>query len=168
MPRLFALDQNFPEPLLDAAAPFMPDVELVPIRLIDARLSDLDDWEIILSLHHHNSQWDGLITTDSSMLSQPRELATLRQTSLTLVVARAAGHDPIRATGLLLTHLDFICRQTTDTRAQVWDLSARSRPGTDPWELIERAARHQHRATEVVWQEARLTAEELRRGPLTN
>lgn len=166
MPRLFALDQNFPEPLLDAAAPFLPEVELVPIRVIDPRLSDMDDWEILLTLHLHVRPWDGLITTDSSMLGQPRELATLRQTNLTLVVARATGHDPIRATGLVLTHRDYICDQTTDAQPQVWDLSARSRPATDPWDLLEKAARHQHRTTDTVWREARLTAEELRTNPL--
>ena len=165
MPRLFALDQNFPEPLLNAAAPFLPEVELVPVRLIDQRLSDMDDWEILLSLHLHARPWDGLITTDNSMLGQPRELATLRQTNLRLVVARS-GHDPIRATGLVLSHLDYICRETTETRAQMWELTARNGPATDPWKLIEKAARHQHREADAVWQEVRLSAQELQTNPL--
>ncbi len=166
MPRLFALDQNFPEPMLDGVAEFMPEVVLVPLRRIDSRLSDMEDWEILLALHHHERAWDGLVTTDSSMLTQPREMAVLRQTNLTLVVARGAGHDPIRATGLVLTHLNWICRNTTDATPQVWDLTARSRPATDPWTLIEKIGAHQHRDPEDLWRESQLTANELRIDPL--
>ena len=82
MPRLFALDQNFPQPLAEAVGPFMPEVELVSIREIDQRLSDMEDWELLLALYHHERPWDGLVTTDSSMLNQPRELAVVRQTNL--------------------------------------------------------------------------------------
>ncbi len=31
MPRLFALDQNFPQPLIEAATPYFRDVVLEPI-----------------------------------------------------------------------------------------------------------------------------------------
>jgi len=33
--RLFALDHNFPEPLLDALSASIPEAELVPVRRID-------------------------------------------------------------------------------------------------------------------------------------
>ncbi len=42
------------------------DATLVPLDRIDTRLSTLDDWELLLALHHHADPWDGLITTDSS------------------------------------------------------------------------------------------------------
>ena len=144
----------------------LPEVELVPIRRIDSRLTEMDDWEILLALHHHDRPWDGLVTTDSSMLKQPRELAVLRQTNLTLVVAAAAGHDPITATGLVLIHLDWICRATTLTEPQVWSLTAKNRPASDPWELIEKIAQHQHRTPDELWREARLTSDDLQRDPL--
>jgi hypothetical protein len=32
---------------------------LVRIDLIDARLPDLDDWEVLLALHHHERPWTG-------------------------------------------------------------------------------------------------------------
>ncbi len=166
MPGLFALDQNFPQPLVDAVAPFMPDVELVPIRRIDRRLAEIEDWEVLLALHHHARAWDGLITTDSSMLNQPRELAVVRQTNLTLVVAHDSGHDPLKATGLLLAHLPYICARTTPREPQIWYLEARNRPGRDPWEWLERLAQHQHRNIHAIWQEGRLTATELARDPL--
>ena len=95
MARRLALDQNFPEPIVDGLADWLAsDAELVPIRRIDDRMATLDDWEVLLALHADDSHWDGLITTDSKILSLPRELAVLCQTKLTLVVVEAVGHDP--------------------------------------------------------------------------
>jgi hypothetical protein len=74
-PVLFALDQNFPQPIVNALTRFQAHAELVPVRQIDERMSDLDDWELLLALHHHERPWAGLITTDSSMLSQVRTTA---------------------------------------------------------------------------------------------
>ena len=78
MPRLFALDHNFPEPIVEVLSEVQEgsgDAELVSVSDIDPRMADLDDWEIMLALHHHERPWDGLITTDSSILNQPPELA---------------------------------------------------------------------------------------------
>ena len=41
----FALDHNFPGPVLAAFAAMMPTVELVPISHIQD-LAELDDWEL--------------------------------------------------------------------------------------------------------------------------
>jgi hypothetical protein len=167
-PKLFALDQNFPQPLVDAAAPFFRGVRLLPIWTVNRRMADLEDWEVLLALHHHELPFDGLITTDSSMLNQPRELAVVRQTNLTLVVTRGAGHDPVRATGLLLAHLDYVASETTPTRPQIWDLRVRNRPARDPWDAIELLATHQNRSARAVWTEGRLTNVELARNPLAD
>jgi hypothetical protein len=163
---LFALDQNFPEPIVEALNEYIVEAELVSVREVDPQLAEIDDWEVLLSLHHHERDWDGLITTDSGMLTQPREVAVVRQTNLTLVVAHDAGHDPIKATGLLFTHLGWICRETQPDRPQIWPLVARNRPGRDPWEFFEKIADHSHRTAEAVWQEGRLTSAELARDPL--
>lgn len=80
MPRLFALDKNFPQPIVGVLSDFQADAQLVPLDQIDSRMSTLDDWELLLALHHHTAPWDGLITTDSSMLAQGPELAALIQT----------------------------------------------------------------------------------------
>lgn len=168
MPRLFALDQNFPQPLIDAAAPYFQEVELEPVWRIDRRLSNLDDWELLLVLHHHERPFDGLITTDDSMLNQARELEVVRQTNLTLVITRAAGHDPIKATGLLFAHLDYVIAETTRERPQIWAFGTGNRPGDDPYDLIARIARHQNRGVDEVIQEARLTRAQLRRDPLAD
>jgi hypothetical protein len=96
MPRLFALDKNFPQPIVGVLSDFQTDATLVPLDQINPRMSTLDDWELLLALHHHADPWDGLITTDTSMLAQGPELATLIQTRLTLVVAVASGHNQSR------------------------------------------------------------------------
>jgi hypothetical protein len=49
--RLFALDQNFPQPIVDGLRDWLePQVKLVPIARIDNRLATRDDWEILLTL----------------------------------------------------------------------------------------------------------------------
>ena len=58
--RLFALDHNFPEPVLAALATAIPMAELVPVRKIRDGMADLADWELLLALHR-----DQRIGTDS-------------------------------------------------------------------------------------------------------
>jgi hypothetical protein len=167
-PRLFALDQGFPQPIVDALHEYLKaDANLVPVATISERLADMDDWEILLSLHHHGDSWDGLVSTDTSMLTLPRELATLMQTKLTLVVCRAAGHDPVRATGLLLTNLATICDQTRPDRAQLWNLGGgRRRPPDNPWDHFARVASRREMTTGELRAEEWLTPAELARNPL--
>jgi hypothetical protein len=66
--RLFALDQNFPEPIVASLNEYIVEAELVPVRRIDQQLAEIEDWQVLLALHHHERAWDGLITTDSGML----------------------------------------------------------------------------------------------------
>jgi hypothetical protein len=68
--RVFALDHNFPEPLVQAVAPYLESfIELVPIRAIDGAWSTLADWEVLWAMHRHERNWDGLITADHRMKS---------------------------------------------------------------------------------------------------
>jgi hypothetical protein len=167
VPRLFALDRNFPQPIVGVLSDFQADAELVPLDRIDPRMSTRDDWELLLALHHHAEPWDGLITTDSSMLAQGPELATLIQTQLTLVVAVASGHNPVKASGLLFAYLAGICQRTKSDRAQVWRLNAANRPHEEPWDLLRRFAAHNDRSTDDVWAEFKLSAADLARNPLS-
>jgi hypothetical protein len=166
MPRLFALDRNFPQPIVSVLSDFQADATLVTLDAIDPRLSTLDDWELLLAWHHHVEAWDGLITTDSSMLSQGPELAALIQTKLTLVVAMESGHNPVKASGLLFAYLASISRRTTSKRPQVWRLNAANRAHEEPWDFLARFAQHNGRETREVWDEFRLSAAELARDPL--
>jgi hypothetical protein len=120
--RLFALDQNFPEPILKAMAAALPMAELVPIREVRSELAQVEDWQLLLALHQDERPWDGLITNDDSLLSQPKEMTVLSQTQLTLVVVKGEGHNPIRAVGILLCHLPYVCHHTIRHRAQIWSL----------------------------------------------
>ncbi len=169
MARLFALDQNFPQPIAKALGAYQPYAELVPVAQIDARLSDLEDWQLLLALHHQELPWDGLITTDSSMLNQARELATLLRTRLTLVVAMEAGHNPVRASGLVFAHLENVARRTDPRTAQVFTLRAANRPAEDPWaEHLAKLAARQGRGTGDLYAEALPDVAELARDPLEN
>ena len=147
----FGLDQNFPTPIIDALRDYIVEAELVPISHIHPRLPTLDDWQLLFALSEQLPVCAGLITTDNSMLLQDRELATLIQAKLTLIVADAAGDDPIKATGLLLTHLPWIARQQHRHQAQVWLLRTSSRPAEDPWERLRRIAQHQTNPTLVLF-----------------
>jgi hypothetical protein len=156
MPRLFALDHNFPDPIVEALAGFQADASLVRVDQIDARMADLDDWELLLALHHHAEPWDGLITTDSSILNQGPELATLIQTKLTLVVAMESGHNPVKASGLLFAYLAGICQRTRPEQPQAWTLSAANKPPKAPWDLLKCFSEHNNLGTDEVWAEFKL------------
>ena len=168
MPRLFALDHNFPDPIVAVLSDFQADADLVRVDAIDSRMPDLEDWELLLALHHHAAEWDGLITTDSSMLNQGPELAALIQTKLTLVIALESGHNPVKASGLLFAYLAGICKRTRPDQAQVWTLNAASNPHKDPWELLRRFADHQNRDANDVWAEIKLSPADLAQDPLAS
>jgi hypothetical protein len=161
----FALDEDFPDTILDSLKWGVTEADLVPMRHLDQRLRGLDDWELLLALHHIQDI-DGLITTDSRMLNLPRELAVLHQTMLTLVVVERAGHDPIRAAGLLLVHLPQICKKSVSSAAQIWRLNAQNKNHESPWEELKRIAKHTHQSPEHLFQNNKLTKEALKKNPL--
>jgi hypothetical protein len=132
----FALDQNFPSPIVRALEPYIAEAQLVPLGDLHPRLAVLEDWHLLVALSQQTPSIAGLVTTDSSMLRQEREISVLLQAKLTLVVAEAAGDDPLKATGLLLTHLPWIARQRHGHQAQVWVLRATNKRPDDPWELL--------------------------------
>lgn len=161
----FALDEDFPDTIIDALGSGIPEADLVPIRRIDPRLRQMDDWKLLLSLHHLKN-WDGMVTTDSRMLKLTRELAVIHQTNLTLVVVEESGHDPIRAAGLLLVHLPMICRKTVRSTGQIWRLSAQNKNHEDPMKEIQKVARHLNQNANELFHAHRLSPQELRRNPL--
>jgi hypothetical protein len=159
----FALDHNFPAPVLAAFAVMMPGVELVPIMQIDPKLAELDDWELFLALHRHEESWDGLVTNDDKLLALPKEMTVLSQTNLTLVVAVGEGHNPVRAVGVLLCHLGHICHHSRRDRAQVWKLEVKQKNYEEPNKYLTTIAEKQKTTVERLVQTHKLTAKELRR-----
>lgn len=130
--RLFALDQNFPEPIVHALDDFLDCAELVPLRSVDDTMPTLDDPDLLLAIRVHERPWDGLITSDDSMLNEPDAMAMLRHTGLTLVIAHGQGHNPIRATGLLFVHLHHICQHTSRGKPQIWILRSQQKEAESP------------------------------------
>lgn len=161
----FALDEDFPETIIEALGLGIAEAELVPVRLIHPRLRQMDDWKLLLSLHHLGG-WDGLLTTDSGMLSQPREISVIHQTRLTVVVVEEAGHDPIRGAGLVLVHLPMICRKTVRTAGQIWRLRAANKNHEKPWDELLKIAKHLNMSPQDLFQKVRLSSQELEQNPL--
>lgn len=161
----FALDEDFPDTIIKPLGMGVPEADLVPIRSIDKRLLQMDDWKLLLALHHLDV-WDGLVSTDSSMLKLAREVAVIHQTRLTLVIVEESGHDPVRATGLLLVHLPTICRKTVRTTGQIWRLSAKNKNHDKPWDELNKIAAHRNISVQELFHKERLTKQELRRDPL--
>lgn len=66
------MDENFPDPLvIEIATRFTPELDLMPLRSIDHRLTGgLSDDRVILALHQVGVE--GLVTNDTNMLSLPR------------------------------------------------------------------------------------------------
>lgn len=164
---LFALDHNYPEPIIEQARTYLTDVELVPIAAVDPRLAELEDWELLLALHHHERSWDGMISNDTSMLEQERELAVLGYTRLSLVAPVAAGHDPIRSTGLVLAHIENIAARTTPARPQIWKLAARTSGGDHPERFAKALAKKLEMDPIDLLRDAMPAPEDLLRDPLS-
>lgn len=157
--RLFALDQNFPEPIVDALVSFLFAVELVPVRKIDPSLATCEDWELLLALHRHERKWDGLITNDAAMLRLPREMSVLVQTRLTLIVVRGHAHNPIRATGFIFSHIDYICKQLKK-QSRVWELGAADKDTSkDAWEYLGEIAKRSNMETSLLYHRNKIPQE---------
>jgi len=165
VPVRFALDQNFPATILDSLGLGVPDAELVPLTSIDARLTEVDDSDLLRALHCIGG-FDGLVTTDSSMLQLPFELAIIHQTKLTIVSVEESGHDPVRALGLLLTHLPGICKKSVKATGQAWRLRYAQKNHEDPWELLKRVAKHQGTDPNSLYKSNCLTIAQLSQNPL--
>jgi hypothetical protein len=160
--KLFALDENFPEPIIGMMSTFIPAAEFVSVRHIDSTFPGLDDWELLVALRNHNRVWDGLITMDRRMLNLAQELSVLIQTGMTLVVVYGQGHNPVRATGLVLTHIDHICHHTMQRRGQVWELTAAQREAKKPHEYLHKIALNQNMTLEELYRMYQLQPGTLR------
>ena len=119
---LFILDQNFPQPILrEAFKRYVPEVRMQPLWDFEPRLTrHHEDWQVILGLAQKGAE--GFISCDDNMLDNPRVVAVIEQTKLTVVSCQATGHDAIVASGLLLAHLPRIGKRHDPDRPQVWRL----------------------------------------------
>lgn len=160
---MFALDQNFPEPIVDALAPYIEGAELVPVRRIRPELAKVADWELLRGLFVDRREWDGLITNDDRMLALAKEMTVLAQTGLTLIVVKGQGHNPIRSTGLLLCHLEHICHQMTPGAAKVWVLNVQQKKPETAVERLTMIAEKQATPVAELVKRNELPPDELHR-----
>jgi hypothetical protein len=158
-PTRLALDQNFPTPILAALAEFIVDIELVSLRKIDPRLSGLDDRALVIALHQLG--FPGLVTNNYKMLKNPKELAAIIATKLTVFAIEGVGDDPIRATGALLLDLPGALKRMDSRKAQVFWMRPRNPMPEDPMALFQRAADHQHRDADALFAELIVSKDEL-------
>jgi hypothetical protein len=167
VPPRFALDHNFPQPVVGALG-YIREAKLVALKEVDERLTrDCEDWQILLALRQLGD-FDGFITLDSAMAWLPKELAVLRQTRLTLVVLERVGHDPILATGLLLIHLGHVARQTVRRVGQLWILRPPGRTShITPLQQLESIASKSGETAMSLYQKVKLTRLELIQPVLT-
>jgi hypothetical protein len=137
----FVLDQNFP--IQVTALPWPPSVVLSRLSDIDPTLTrDYDDWEVIRTLGRQ-AGIDAFITNDSHMLRLPAEMVALQDSGLILVVTDGVGHDPVRATGLLMAHLLEITRRPRG-RDAIYVLKPIALRPNSPGSEINRIASHRH------------------------
>ena len=154
------LDHNFPEPILECLAEFIPEVNLLPLRRIHPGLPALDnDRKLLIALHQlgHAS----LVTNNYKMLQNPQELAAVLKTKITVFAIAGVGHDPIRATGALLLDLPAALKALEAGRRGVFWLRPRSPRPQDPWELFKHAAKNRSEDPQQLLAEVRVTDEEL-------
>ena len=131
----FVLDHNFPYQVVHGLD-WPPYLRLSALKDVAPQLVDEpDDWRIVLAAM---GDVDGYITNGSDLLDGVEEIVALTQTRLALVVTAGVGHNPLRASGLLMTYLSEIAKQVqvqTPRRAVIFRLSAarlgdfRSTPG---------------------------------------
>ena len=141
MPR-FALDHNFPVQIISDVWP--PSIELVRFGDIDPRMVEWDDWQIILELDRRGG-YDGLITDDGDMLALPNEMVALARTSLSLVIADAAGHQPVKAAGLLMIYLQaIVANRPRGPSIYVLSVDEVGRKKRDIYDYIRRIARQEN------------------------
>jgi len=113
-----ALDQNFPVPILKCVEPFLEDINFTHIAAIDPRLSEIDDWQLIVALSHRG--FHALASSDYNMLNQHRVACAAHRTGTSLILIESLGHDPIRATGALLLDLSFVAHRISPRRSTIF------------------------------------------------
>lgn len=105
-PRPVALDHNFPEPIVQAVAPWLPDLAFHWIKDLPGDLNLLEDHELIYELHRR--RFPIMVTNNHRMIDDERVLVAIEQTRVTVVAIERAGDDPVLATGVLLRDLPGI------------------------------------------------------------
>lgn len=150
-----ALDVNFPEPILVALDEFLADAELIPLRRIDPRLTDLDDRPLMLALRQEGFDW--LVTNNYRMLRNPNELAAIMKARMKVFAIEGLGGDPLRATGALLLDLPGAIRRSVAERSEVFWSRPRNPLPQEPWDLFTKAAERRHQEAAELYDKVKVS-----------
>ncbi len=133
-----ALDQNFPTPIIQALARWMPtNLVLRHVHQIHPSLSYLNDRDLITAVGLLG--FDGLATNNYRMLNEPAEIASVVSAKIMLVAVIAAGHNPIRASGSLLVELPGLPSRARRGVGTVVRLHFEPRPIDSAWHHLRSA-----------------------------
>lgn len=120
----FVLDHNFPIVVVEGL-PWPDPIRLTSLYDYDPRLTrNHEDWQVLMELAKRGDV-DGYISNDDRMLNAATEMVALSMTPLVLILMQGTGNDPLKATGLLMSHLvEITMRERENTRAQLYRLRA--------------------------------------------
>ncbi len=135
----FVLDQNYP---MLPEVQWPPSISISYLRDYDSRLTrHFEDWEVMLSLHQRGGV-DVFVTQDKNILSSPTEMVVLSQLTLSLVVTKDTGNNPMSAAGMLLARAELVAKRIANEGHRVFTLAMRP-TAKSPDDLINTIATHQ-------------------------
>jgi hypothetical protein len=158
-PVRLALDDGLPAPVLAALGDLVVDVRLVPLADIHPHLPTLDDRPLLVALHQLG--WTGLVTAHHRMLRNPRTLAAVLKTRITVFAVDGVDDDPLRALGAVLLDLPAALRRVDPTASQVFWMRPRKPQPESPWALFQDAARRHHRDATELYAELLVSSAEI-------
>ncbi len=131
-----------------------PDLRISRLYDIQPELTrDQEDWQVLLALNQRGDV-NGFITNDAKLLNLPAEMLALHTTSLTLVITDGVGDQPIRATGLVMVHLETIASQMSN-KPRIWILRPSAIAAKRSWDYLNRIAKNSHTGIDALVEEER-------------
>ena len=133
--------RTFQPILREALAKWVLDARIVSLVEIDPALSrGYTDDALIRELAARGVQ--GLLTCDDNMVYRTEVLEAIDDTNFSVVTFRRVGHDPVKASGLLLVHLSEVVKRYEHESPQIWQIGSAEVWPTDFYERLRSAKRH--------------------------
>jgi hypothetical protein len=95
------------------------------------------------------------------MLRNPSGLAAIVKTHINVFAIQGTGDDPLRATGAVLLDLPSALERASGKGEVFWSRPRNPRPRF-PWDLFRNAADHRHQQAADLYEEVKVSNDELR------